>query len=192
MTRSMLELAVADVVSMKAIFITAMPDCLLYQAWQREESDLDVSDVASYFGDLVRSNREGLRALGSWSSDMTVTIESADALVILKELGPHFVCGSIFERGTPLGMVRLHLKRVLERISNQLPSIEAEERPRGVRLVEFVRRYAPDPHSALLRISVRTGLTIEQLEAAENLGESEVERLEGAARRILGLNQITV
>lgn len=192
MSRTMLELAVEDVSSLEAIFITAMPDCLLYDAWQREEGKLDVADVASYFGDLVRSNREGLRALGSWSSDMSVTIESADTLVVLKEINEHLVCGTIFARNAPLGMVRLHLKRILERISSQLPQIDAEERPRGVRLVEFVRRYAPDPHSALLRISVRTGLTVEQLEAAENLDASDVERIEGAARRILGLTQINL
>ncbi len=192
MSRSVLEQAVVGVASLKAIFITAMPDCLLYDAWQRGESDLDVSDVASYFGDLVRSNREGLKALGSWSSDMLVTIESADTLVVLQEINEHFVCGSIFDRDAPLGMVRLHLKRMVERILEQLPKIEAEERPRGVRLVEFVRRYAPDPHAAILRISVRTGLTTEQLDAAENLQDADIDKIEAAARRILGLNQINL
>lgn len=192
MSRSMLEEAVVGVAPLKGIFITAMPDCLLYDAWQRDESDLDVSDVASYFGDLVRSNREGLKALGSWSSDMLVTIESADTLVVLQELNEHFVCGSIFDRDAPLGMVRLHLKRMVERIMAQLPQIQAEERPRGVRLVEFVRRYAPDPHAAILRISVRTGLTTEQLDAAESLQDADVDKIEAAARRILGLTQINL
>jgi len=192
MSRSMLEQAVVGVAPLKGIFITAMPDCLLYDAWQRDENDLDVSDVASYFGDLVRSNREGLKALGSWSSDMLVTIESADTLVVLQELNEHFVCGSIFDRDAPLGMVRLHLKRMVERIMDQLPKVEAEERPRGVRLVEFVRRYAPDPHAAILRISVRTGLTTEQLDAAEELQAADVEKIEAAARRILGLTQINL
>ncbi len=192
MSRSMLELAAEGVTPLKAVFITAMPDCLLYDAWQREESDLDVSEVASYFGDLVRSNREGLKALGSWSSDMLVTIESADTLVVLREINQHFICGSIFDRAAPLGMLRLHLKRMVERIASQLPELTPEERPRGVRLMDFVNRYAPDPHAAILRISVRTGLTVEQLEAAADLSEEAVERVEKAAQRILGLQEIKV
>lgn len=189
---SMLEVAVEDIVPLKAVFITAMPDCLLYAAWQRDEGELDVSDVASYFGDLIRANRQGLKALGSWSSDMLVTIESADTLLVLKEINQHFVCGSLFDREAPLGMVRLHLKRMIARITSQLPQIEAEERPRAVRLMEFVGRYAPDPHAALLRISVRTGLTVDQLKAPEQLESAAVERIEAAAKRILGLTQISL
>ncbi|MEC7524175.1 MAG: hypothetical protein VYE22_30115 [Myxococcota bacterium] len=192
MSQTTLERAVEDVGPLRAVFITAMPDCLLYDAWERAEDGFEVEEIAAYFGDLVRSNRQGLKALGSWSSDMQVTIESAESLVVIREINEHFVCGCVFERSAPLGMVRLQMKRMIERIAEMLPQVEAQERPRGVRLVEFVSRYAPDPHAALMRISVRTGLTMEQLEAAEGLDADAVERLESATKRILGLTQLSV
>jgi len=193
MAQSFLESAVADVPSLRAVFITAMPDCLLYEAWVREEhNDWAVEDVASYFGDLVRANRHGLKALGSWSSEMQTTIESADMLVVLKEITSDFVCGCVFERNAPLGMVRLHLKRLLERILSQLPSVQQEERPRGVRIVEFLDRYAPDPHAVLLRVSLRTGIPLELLKEAESLTQDQIARVEESACRLLGLKQLNI
>lgn len=191
MSQATLERTVEDVAALQAVFITAMPDCLLFDAWQRE-GVTDVEEIAAYFGDLVRSNRRGLKALGSWSSDMQVTIESAESLVVIKEMSEHFVCGAVFDRGTPLGMIRLQMKRLLGRIDSMLPDLTAEELPRGVRLIAFVTRYAPDPHAVLLRVSVRTGLTLDQLSAAESLTPAQVESLEAATKRILGLDTLNV
>lgn len=193
MAQGFLENAVAGVPSIRAVFITAMPDCLLYDSWVREESSAwAVEDVASYFGDLVRANRHGLKALGSFSSDMQTTIESADMLVVLKEITSDFVCGCVFERNAPLGMVRLHTKRLLERILANLPSVQSEERPRGVRIMEFLDRYAPDPHAVLLRVSLRTGIAVEALRSAETLTGEQIARVEESASRLLGLKQLNI
>jgi hypothetical protein len=193
MVQNFLAHAVEDVPRLRAIFITAMPDALLYDYWISEKHQKwAAEEVASYFGDLIRANREGLKALGSWSSEMQVTIESADALVVLRELTPDFVCGGIFDREAPLGMVRLHLKRVTERLLAHLPKFEVEERPRGVRVVEFLQRYAPDPHMVLLRVAMQTGLEMDQLQAPEKLSQDEVAKIEEASRRILGLESLNV
>jgi predicted regulator of Ras-like GTPase activity (Roadblock/LC7/MglB family) len=192
MSERFLQRAVEDVPSLRAAFVTAMPDCLLYASWQAKEVEMAVEDVAAYFGDLLRSNRAGLKALGAWSADMQITIESADSLVILRELNADFVVGCIFERGAALGMVRLHVRRLIERITEHLPVTHAIERPRGVRIVEFLDRYAPDPHAVLLRVSLRTGIAVEALQAAERLSDEQVARLEEAACRILGLKQLSL
>lgn len=192
MAQGFLEDAVRGVPSIRAVFITAMPDCLLYEAWVRDETDWVIEDVASYFGDLVRANRHGLKALGSWSSEMQTTIESSDMLVILKEITSDFVCGFVFERSAPLGMVRLNLKRLLDRITANLPSVQTEERPRAARIVDFLDRYAPDPHAVLLRVALRTGIPLESLRAAEGLSVEETGRLEESACRLLGLKQLNL
>ncbi len=90
-TRTPIREVVADVPSLRGIFVTAMPDCLLFESWTRPEESWVPEDAASYFGDLVRANREGLRALQSWSAEMQVTIESADLLLVLRELRGDFV-----------------------------------------------------------------------------------------------------
>jgi hypothetical protein len=193
MAQGFLESAVAGVPFIRAVFITAMPDCLLYDSWVRDEnSGWGVEDVASYLGDLVRANRHALKALGSFSSDMQATIESADMLVVLKEITTDFVCGCVFTRDAPLGMVRLHMKRLLERILTHLPSVQNEERPRGVRIMEFLDRYAPDPHAVILRVSLRTGISVDALKAAETLTADQIDKVEESAARLLGLKQLNI
>ena len=167
-----------------------MPDCLLYNSWLRDGESWSPDDVASYFGDLIRANREGLKALSSWSSELQVTIESGELLLVLQEINPDFVCASVFDRAAPLGMVRLHVKRLVAQIRESLPEFEIEKRPRAVRLVEFLKRYAPDPHAVLLRVALRTGIRLEVLERPETLEDDQVSLLEAASKQILGLEEL--
>jgi predicted regulator of Ras-like GTPase activity (Roadblock/LC7/MglB family) len=192
MTPDYISQAVEDIPALKAVFVTAMPDCLLFASWLRADSDWSEEQVATYFGDLFRSNREGLKALGSWSSDMQVTIEAPDNLVILRELNSDFVCGCVYERSAALGLVRLHTKQLLDRISSTLPSFEAGQRPRGVRVVEFLDRYAPDPHAVLLRVSLCTRVPMETLNEPEKLSDEQVAQVESAACDILGLKALSI
>jgi predicted regulator of Ras-like GTPase activity (Roadblock/LC7/MglB family) len=187
-----IEQAVEEIPQLIGIFVTAMPDSLLFSSWVRQGTEWSAEDVAAYFGDLIRSNRQGLKALGSWSSEMQVTIESAESLVVLRELSADFVCGCVFERAAPLGMVRLHLKRLLERITHALPKVEAEDRPRGTRIMEFLDRYAPDPHAVMLRVSLRAGIALDDLKSPAVLSSDQVRRLEETACKILGVNQLSL
>jgi predicted regulator of Ras-like GTPase activity (Roadblock/LC7/MglB family) len=187
-----LEETVAEIPQLIGIFVTAMPDSLLFSSWVRDGTAWSAEDVAAYFGDLVRANREGLKALGAWSSEMQVTIESAESLVILRELTSDFVAGCVFERSAPLGMVRLHLRRLLERIRHVLPTVQAEDRPRGLRIMEFLDRYAPDPHAVALRVSLRAGISLDDLKAPGALPPDQVQRLEDTACKILGVKQLSL
>ncbi|HMR09290.1 MAG TPA: carbon storage regulator, partial [Polyangiaceae bacterium] len=63
------------------------------------------------FDEIERANREALKSLGSWSAEMQVTIESADLLLVLRELRNDFVVTFANHRTAALGMVRLQVKR---------------------------------------------------------------------------------
>jgi hypothetical protein len=192
MTQLSLHDVVADVPSMRGIFITAMPDCLLYDVWTRPDEPWVPEEAASYFGDLIRANREGLKALKAWTAEMQVTIESANLLLIIRELRADFLVTLAFDRSAPLGMVRLHTKRVLERLDTMLPKLDVKERPRAVRIVEFLEKYAPDPHAALQRVALRTGLELDALRRPEGLDAEAVEQLEDTVKDILGLDKLSL
>lgn len=64
--------------------------------------------------------------------------------------------------------------------------------PRAARLLEFLRRYAPDPHVTLLRLSLRTGIPLDQLDRPEELNESQVEKLADSVRDMIGQEQLGV
>ena len=183
---------VKDVPSLRGLFISIMPDALLYDSWARENEPWEAEMVAAFFGDLVRANRQGLKALSSWSADMQVTIESSDALLILKELKEEFVVAAVFDRDTPLGMVRLYVKKLIERLLVVLPVSEIAERPKAIRIIEFLQRYAPDPHAVLMRVALILGISIEQLEQPETFESSRIDELEQTAKEIMGLEKLSV
>ncbi|MBK8257468.1 MAG: hypothetical protein IPK82_32970 [Polyangiaceae bacterium] len=182
----------AGINGLRAYLVITMPDCLPYSAWTRAGSDISVEDSAGYFGDLVRANRQGLKSVGAWSADMQVTIEASDTLVVLRELNDHFVCCAMYDRNTALGLLRLQLKSLVDRIMAGLPQLDVEERPRAVRVIEFLERYAPDPHAVLLRVSTRTGIPLASLRDPLVLNPDQVRSLEETAARILGLEHINV
>lgn len=192
MTEKSLQQAVDGVPALRGVFVTAMPDCLLYDSWVREDETWAGEDVASYFGDLVRANREGLKALQAWSAEMQVTIESTDLLLVLRELSSDLVIGFAFERTAPLGMVRLHVKRVLSLLDDLLPKIRPEQRPRPVRVSEFLTRYAPDAHTALQRAALRSGIAVDTLRNPETLSTQQTELFERAVADILGLDSLNL
>jgi predicted regulator of Ras-like GTPase activity (Roadblock/LC7/MglB family) len=181
-----------DVPSLRAIFVTAMPDCLLFDSWVRTGETWQADEAASYFGDLVRANREGLKALQSWSTEMQVTIESHDVLLVLRELRADFVVTLAFQRDAPLGMVRMHTRKLLERLDDVLPKLELKTRPLGVRIKEFLEKYAPDPHAALSRASLRTGIPLEVLKKPETLTPAQQQHFEETVKDILGLESLSV
>lgn len=184
--------AVEDIPSIEAVLVIAMPDCLLFGAWLEASSTWKEEDVASYFGDLFRANREGLKALGSWSAEMQVTIDSTGHWILLQELNTDFVCAAVFKREAALGMVRLYTQRLTARIADSLPRFETEKRPRGVRVLNFLSRYAPDPHTILLRVSLRTKLPLELLEQPEQLADEQVALVEKTACGILGIESMNL
>jgi hypothetical protein len=183
----------SEIPSLRGVFVTAMPDCLLFTQWQRANESWVAEEAAAYFGDLVRANREGLRALASWSSDMQVTIESRDILLLICEVRSDFVVASAFERSAPLGMVRIFMRRILGVLDEFLPRVEQTQRPRGVRILEFLERYAPDAHAVRHRVALRSGIPYEHLQTkADQLSEKQIEALEGTVCDILGLDKIEV
>ena len=128
----------------------------------------------------------------SWSREMQVTIESADLLLVLAEIREDFVVAFAFERSAPLGMVRLHVRRVMQQLQEFLPKIEIKERPRAIRIIEFLQRYAPDPHAVLFRVSLRMGLDVDELKDPTALTPDEVELLETSVKELLNLERLAV
>ncbi|MEO1336942.1 MAG: hypothetical protein AAFV29_14945 [Myxococcota bacterium] len=66
------------------------------------------------------------------------------------------------------------------------PSRPPIARPRAALLLEQFQRHAPDPHICLLRLSLRTGITLEKLERPEQLTPDQVDSIAASIRDIVG------
>lgn len=100
---------------------------------------------------------------------------------------------------TSLGDIRTTFDRLVgerpgtaDPIREARPTKEGERRPRGLRVVEFLQRYAPDPHAVLLRTSLRSGLSMESLNQPQDLTEQQVAHLERTACDLLGLESLNI
>lgn len=187
-----LEEIAAGVDRLQSIVLTVMPDCLLYEGWTKNQSDTSTEEVATYFGDLVRANREALLVMKAWSDDMQVTIESGGLLIILRRLNDNYVVGFVFDSDAPLGMVRLHVRKMIDVLLERIPRFEVKEKSRGQKVIDFVERYAPDAHTVLLRVAVQARVPLDELRAPDTLDAEKLERVESAVASILGLESLNL
>ena len=176
--------------TLRGALLVQMPDSTHFASWMAEP--IDGEDVSHYVGDMVRAHTHALEGFGTLTDKINTTIETGHLTVIVTQLLPHISGAFLFDSSTPLGIARLELKRLLKELIPTLPTETIEHRPRGVRLMEFLHRYAPDPHMVFLRISLRTGIDLGRLEVPENLSDSEVTVLEEATRHILGLESLSI
>lgn len=58
--------------------------------------------------------------------------------------------------------------------------------------MEFLDRYAPDPHAVTLRVALRSGIPVEDLRTPAGLTTDQVRRLEDTACKILGVTQLSL
>jgi hypothetical protein len=125
---------IADIPSLRGVFVTSMPECSLYQSWSSPSEQWDTEQAGKYFGDLVRSNTSALKSLGAAPENMVVTIESGDLLIVLRCV-KRFAIGVLFHRNTPLGLVRLHVGKIVGRLESGLPDIQVKDASRAARAI---------------------------------------------------------
>lgn len=192
----MLDLAslAEGVPGLRGIFLSAMPDCLLLDSYLPHHDPWPSEELASLFGDLLVKHRQTLQLLQTWSPEIQVTIESSDFTLILREIRSDFVAGFVFEPTSPFGMIRLFSKRLQDTLAQQLASLQPEPSAsadsRAARILDFLQRYAPDPHTSLMRLALKTGIPLENLEQPSSLAPAHLHKVEEAVCDILGIDQL--
>ena len=73
MAQGFLEDAVRGVPSIRAVFITAMPDCLLYEAWVRDETDWVIDPAAEKTCEAATVNDKD-----AWLHDLICDLKGDD------------------------------------------------------------------------------------------------------------------
>lgn len=188
-----LEDAFRDIPSLQGVLVTAMPDCLLVDSYSVDNS-WSAEEVASYLGDLTRMNQGVLKSLKKWSSSSQITIENDDVRVVLHEYQDDFVIGFIFDVNISMGMIRLLVKQALLELTPRLkPLLETSQEGKGsaaVKLLDYLKKYAPDPHASIMRISLKTGIPMDLLDAPSQLAPEQVARIETAVCDILGIESL--
>lgn len=208
---------------LQRIMIVGLPECLPLKQWSRTEA-LDEDSAARQLGGAFRAAQAALRMVAPSAGTGSLSIETETALVVIAPLAPNAAAAFVFDRGAPLGLVRVQVAQLSTHLASMVPELaiptslptsvplpaaatlfngqsapatvapdratNTEDGSRGVRLLELFRRCAQDPYASMVRLSLRTGLSFEELSKPESLNETKVETLGLAIREILGRDDL--
>lgn len=187
-----LALAIQGIPSLRGVFVTALPECLLFDALLSEEHQdtKSVEEVAMLFGELLQTNQRTLQLLGAQQPHAQLLVEHQEMLFCIRPLPFQFALGIIYEPDVPLGLVRVFASQIAGHITSQLEDIARQAGSRGGVLLDYALGHLPEPSTVLRRLSLRTGIPMDTLHQPALLSEKETELLEGAVCDILGVEHI--
>ncbi len=202
-----LEALVSPLQSVQACLVIDTRVGELHLAYVRGTMSLEPEEAARR---LAAANRSQADAF-SGQDALRCTIERASEIVVLEPASPLGLVALFFEGGTPLGLVRMHVARVVSELGDLLPrrdvvvppsgapepaltsrSAEGTASRSGRKLLDYLGAHAPDTHAALLRVSLQTGLPLSRLESPDELTSQEFEQVAQSVQRILGLETLTL
>ncbi len=174
---------------LKGVVIVQLPDCVVWKSWQ--SMAFDDTEIAAYFGDMVKAQRQACQSLNKGLQDLRFSIESDQLTLLVSELAKkNYVAVFVFSGQVALGLARYTVKRLSSIIAEHLPDEELVTLSPGRRVIAFIERYAPDPHAVMMRIALQTKIPFDRFNDPDNLTAEELMQIELAAQMILGVSNI--
>lgn len=178
---------------LRGLLISVMPDCLLFDSYMPETQAWNKEDMASELGELFERSQHLMELFRS-TGQSQITVENDDAVLVVRKLADSFIVGMIFRPDTPLALIRVYAGQISEKVTERLQSVEVsdvqESFSSAVRILEYLKQYAPDPHTSLMRIALKTGIPLGTLNQPQQLNNEQTELLERAVCDILGLDEL--
>lgn len=213
MTNTDFATIVRGIEPLRACFIVEATSGALYREFTRGPMTVEPAVVARAVAGLARAQTD---VVGLAEPADLCTLEWPSVTVIVRSVSASALVAFFFDADTKLGVARMHIANVVDRLAAMLPSAHsrtvrsmpvvapsseagpepkpdpasAQEEPRGPRLIAYLDENAPDTHAALLRVSLQTGLPLSLLESPEKLSDEEFEQVTSSVRRILGVEQL--
>ena len=156
------------------------------------KDDLDIDAVAAYASDLINANERFCHIFDPGTAVDFVLGGSKDNKLLMRAVPntPYFVV-FVVDSKTAMKQVLPRLNKVLKESKATLPAIVSEEKNKAQALVEYAKRYAPDPTFVLMRLALKTGIAPNRLERAE-LEDSELQPLYDGIKDILGIDRLPI
>lgn len=116
-----IESLVSGIKQLNALLVVTIPDCLLFSSWRREGQSWDAEAAGAFLGQLVYSTEQGGQAMDGWTNGLAaITLESENALIILRQVKEPFAVAYVFDHGTAIGWARMQVQRTLGSVTEQL------------------------------------------------------------------------
>jgi predicted regulator of Ras-like GTPase activity (Roadblock/LC7/MglB family) len=116
-----IESLVSGIKQLNALLVVTIPDCLLFSSWRREGQTWDADAAGAFLGQLVYSTEQGGQAMNGWTNGLaSITLESENALIILRQVKQPFAVAYVFDHDTAIGWARMQVQRTLGSVTEQL------------------------------------------------------------------------
>lgn len=147
-----IESLVSGIKQLNALLVVTIPDCLLFSSWRREGQSWDAEAAGAFLGQLVYSTEQGGQAMEGWTTGLAaITLESQNALIILRQVKEPFAVAYVFDHDTAIGWARMQVQRTLGPVTEQLdgqappPATKAAIKPAAKPAVVAAPAPAPAP-----------------------------------------------
>jgi predicted regulator of Ras-like GTPase activity (Roadblock/LC7/MglB family) len=148
-----IESLVSGIKQLNALLVVTIPDCLLFSSWRREGQSWDAEAAGAFLGQLVYSTEQGGQAMDGWTTGLAaITLESENALIILRQVKEPFAVAYVFDHDTAIGWARMQVQRTLgpvtERLDGQAPPPSTKTVAKPAPRPAVVEAPAPAPVAA--------------------------------------------
>ncbi|MCS7226150.1 MAG: hypothetical protein NZ821_04075 [Gloeomargarita sp. SKYB31] len=156
------------------------------------EAVADIHSLGAYASDLVRTNVRFCQLFDAQAMADYILAGSGRIRLLVKAFpkSPYFVL-MMTKVTTELKLVIERLKAILLDAQPLLPDPTDTTKSTAQLLLDYARRYAPDPNFVLLRLSLKTGLDPEKL-AKGHLSANEVRLLYRGVAELLGVERLPI
>jgi len=141
---------------------------------------MDVDDVVAHLGALGEAHRVHFSPMGMATKGCQSLIVTDEGVVFLDVRTKDWTVIFVFDPETPLGVARYHARHLL---SN---AIELPKEPcfELAQMIGQLLASAPDANTTLLRLALKTGVSLADLEHPESLEADDIRRVETALREL--------
>jgi predicted regulator of Ras-like GTPase activity (Roadblock/LC7/MglB family) len=163
---------------------------VIYASDAQEEKELEF--LGAYASDLLQANNRICRIVSPKEEADYLIAGSPRLRVIIKSFpeSPYFVL-FLTKATTDLKSISERIKAILIDGKPLLPPVQDSVVSAAQALMDYAKRYAPDPNFVALRLSLKTGIDRIRLEKG-NLSRQELRTLYKAVAALLGRERLPI
>lgn len=156
------------------------------------EAVADIHSLGAYASDLVRTNVRFCQLFDAEATADYILAGSGRIRLLVKAFpkSPYFVLMMTLA-DIELKLVTARMKAIFLDAKPLLPDTVNPTKSTTQLLLDYARRYAPDPNFVVLRLSLKTGLHPDKL-AKGNLTPNEVRLLHQGVLELLGVERLPI
>ena len=152
--------------------------------WIHPKSSLRAEDISVNIAALGTAHYTHLSSIKISTKNVEILISTSQYIIALN-LNENKLVGAYFEAKTLQGVAKRYMQRICSVLQN-----EPHKQTRITKIIAYLFEHSPNKSTAKLRLSLKTGIALADLEQSEEINTANTTQIEQAVCEILGLNSL--